>query len=412
MTHDGLAGLRLALSRLDLRRLGVAVSGGSDSLGLLYLVHGHFGGRILAVTVNHRLRPDAASEALHVARICERLGVPHTVLEWQAWDGRGNLQDQARRNRYALIADWAREQDIGAVALGHTLDDQAETVLMRLARASGVDGLSGMRAEFVAHGTRFLRPLLNVSRDDLRDELRARNVRWVDDPSNQDEDFERVRARKAMAALASLGIDSATLSRVATQLGEARRALSVVAADWVEKQAKIIGGDVVLDRTALNALPAELSRRILSGALRWVASEPYPPRSEPLSELMAAIRREIDKPRVTLHGCLVSITDMTVRIGREPAAVEDTRTPTDAMWDGRWCMTGPHAHDLEIRALGEAVKHCPDWRATKLPRATLLASPSVWRGETLIAAPHAGHSGGWEAKTGDKSDFAAYLISH
>ncbi len=412
MTGVSLVELRLVLSGLPYHRLGVAVSGGSDSLALLHLLHDHFPGQLFAVTVNHGLRLDAASEALHVERICTGLGVPHDVLTWQGWDGKGNLQDQARRNRYALISDWAHGLDLDAVALGHTLDDQAETVLMRLARASGVDGLSAMARVFAAHGTEFVRPLLGVSRAALRDDLAARKVRWVDDPSNQDEDFDRIKARKALDLLAPLGIDTAVLSRVASQLNEARSALSRVAADWVDAHAKVIGGDVVVGRTALNALPAELSRRILSGALRWVSSEPYPPRSQPLAELLAAVRREVDRPRMTLHGCLVSITDMTVRIAREPSAVADTKGPTNAAWDVRWQLDGPHAPGLEIRALGEAVNQCPDWRTTNLPRTTLLASPSVWRGETLIAAPLAGFSADWTAKTGDKSDFAAFLISH
>ncbi len=412
MTGDTLGPLRLTLSGLPYRRLGVAVSGGSDSLALLHLLNDHAPAELFAVTVNHGLRPDAASEALHVEHICRGLRVPHRILEWKGWDGRGNLQDQARRSRYALMAEWARQEGLDAVALGHTLNDQAETFLMRLARASGVDGLSAMRGVFEIHGMTFCRPVLDIPREVLRDDLSARKVRWIDDPTNEDENFERTRARRALATLAPLGIDAATLARTAANLGEARFALASVASDWAEAHAKVLGGDIVMDRTSLAALPPDLAKRLLSGALRWVATEYYPPRSAPLSELLAAVRRIADVPRMTLHGCLAMITDMTVRITREPAAVATLAAPTDALWDGRWRLDGPHAPDLEIRALGEAVSQCPEWRETRLPRATLLSSPAIWRGETLVAAPIAGLEAGWTADCGDGSHFAAFLISH
>jgi tRNA(Ile)-lysidine synthase len=108
----------------------------------------------------------------------------------------------------------------------------------------------------------------------------------------------------------------------------------------------------------------------------------------------------------------VTVSDMTVRVAREHAAVAGLRGPTDAPWDRRWHLAGPHAPDLELRALGEAVRDCPDWRATGLPRATLLASPAVWRGAALVAAPVAGLANGWTADTGGAADFAAFLISH
>ncbi|MCB2123065.1 MAG: tRNA lysidine(34) synthetase TilS, partial [Rhodobacteraceae bacterium] len=131
----------LAPGRSD--RLGVAVSGGSDSTALLCLLadlRGTGGPDLAAVTVDHGLRPEAAGEARSVAALCARLGVSHTICRWDGWDGTGNLPDQARRARQNLIAGWASGLGIGAVALAHTRDDQAETVLLRLARGSGVDG--------------------------------------------------------------------------------------------------------------------------------------------------------------------------------------------------------------------------------------------------------------------------------
>src|SRR5690606_22697748 len=147
------------------------------------------------VTVNHGLRPDAAAEAAMVASASATLAIPHHTLHWTGWDRQGNLQDAARRARSALIRDWAMAHDISLILLGHTADDQAETVLMRLARGSGVDGLAGMSVH--RGGTpAILRPLLGLHRQTLRDWLSAQGVTWADDPSNDDSRYDRIKARQ------------------------------------------------------------------------------------------------------------------------------------------------------------------------------------------------------------------------
>jgi tRNA(Ile)-lysidine synthase len=401
--------LRSHYDQLKPDRIGVAVSGGSDSLALLHAAHAWGAVEVEAVTVDHGLRPEAAEEAAHVGAICRGLGVPHTVLRWEGWDGKGNLQDQARQNRYALIAGWARERRLPSVALGHTMDDQAETVLMRLARAAGVEGLASMRIVFERDGARFDRPFLLDRRQDLRAYLGAQGVSWVEDPSNEDESFARVKARRAMEALAPLGLGAEELFRVALNLRDASDALGQMASDFARAKVRTAGGDLIFDRTALRRQPAEIARRLVGHALMFVASADYPPRREPLETVMEQLRTT---GNTTLHGCLVTVSDMTMRIAREHAAVAKLRGPTNAIWDRRWHLTGPHAADLHLRALGEAVRACPAWRETGLPRATLMASPSVWRGEVLVAAPVAGMANGWTAEAPGVRDFARALISH
>jgi tRNA(Ile)-lysidine synthase len=389
-------------------RIGVAVSGGSDSLALLHAAQA-WGVDVEAVTVDHGLRPEAAEEAAYVGEICRGLGVAHTVLRWEGWDGRGNLQDHARQNRYALIAEWAQARELPSVALGHTMDDQAETLLMRLAREAGVEGLASMRLIFEREGARFDRPFLFDRRADLRAYLTTRGVRWIEDPSNEDEGYGRVRVRKALDLLGPLGIGTEELFRAALHLRDASDALGQTASDFARAKVKSAGGDLIFDRTALRRQPAEIARRLVAHALMFVASADYPPRREPLEAVMEHLRRT---GTVTLHGCLVTVSDMTVRIAREHASVAGMRGATDKPWDRRWRLAGPHGPGLEIRALGPAVKDCPDWRSTGLPRATLLASPAVWRGEALVAAPVAGLGNGWTAEAPGAADFAASLISH
>jgi tRNA(Ile)-lysidine synthase len=365
-------------------------------------------GEIQAATVDHGLRTEAAEEADHVAHLCEGLGIPHSILEWRGWDGKGNLQDHARRNRYRLLAEWARDAGQETVCLGHTLDDQAETFLMRLARESGLDGLSGMPPLFFRHDMRFDRPLLSERRDNLRAYLERRGVSWVDDPSNDDEGFTRVRARQALKALGPLGISPETIDSSMQNLNLSRLALGEALRETALKVSRVSNGDLVLDRTALLRQNPEVQRKLMAAALRWIASEDYPPRRDALAEASLAI---IEKRNFTLHGCLMLVTDMTVRITREYNAVRGMSGPTTVLWDQRWTLDGPHASELQVRALGDGLTACDAWRETGCPRQSLLASPAIWRGDDLVSAPIAGLENGWTASTAGRDDFAGSLLS-
>ncbi len=401
-------------------RLGIAVSGGSDSTALLHLLAAaaRTGGPVLSVvTLDHGRRAEAATEATAVARQAATLGLTHATLHW-TWDGTGNFQDQARRARLRLIAEWAGAQGIGAVALGHTLDDQAETFLMRLGRGAGLDGLTGMAPERRAMGIAWLRPLLGCRRDDLRDYLQDRGIGWAEDPSNDDPAYDRVKARRVLAGLAEFGLDAAALAATAARLATARAALGALAETTARQFARIEAGEVVLDRQGFLQAPRDTRQRLLSAALRWVASAEYGPRFAPLAALLAAIEAP-GTVRRALHGCLVSANIRHLRIGREAQAIRDTHGPTGEIWDRRWRLSGPETASpetvgTEVRMLGEAgLKACPQWRQTRLPRNTVLTSPAVWRGTELLAAPLAGHPAGWHAElAANPDDYLSLLLSH
>lgn len=389
-------------------RIGVAVSGGSDSLALLYLLHQWGRADLTAATVDHGLRPEAAAEAARVAEICAGLDVPHQTLEWGRWAGSGNLQSEARKARYALLAHWAQDQGRDAVCLAHTMDDQAETFLMRLAREAGVDGLSGMEPAFRRQGVAFLRPLLETRRSDLRSYLESRHVGWIDDPSNDDDAFDRIKARKALVALEPLGIDAARLSGTIGNLRSARQALDATAQAIVLKHCHEENGDLLFDESAFRERQSEIVRRIGVAAVRWIGETDYPPRkSAQFSEILPWAR---SGGTCTLRGCLLTANGGNRRITREFNAVKEISSRTDVLWDGRWCLDGPHAPDLELRALGEAVSDT-DWRETRMPRVSLLSSPAVWRGEELVAAPVAGLANGWTASATGRGNFADFLLS-
>ncbi len=394
--------------------LAVAVSGGGDSTALLFLA-AQWAKRakckLFAATVDHGLRKDALQEAANVAKQCAKLGIPHETLTWKDWNGAGNLQDQARGARYRLIGHWADEHEISRVLLGHTHDDQAETVLMRLARGSGVDGLSAIAPIRVSNGIRWMRPLLNIRRDELRKYLQENDVVWTEDPSNDDPRFDRVKVRAALKVLETLGVTQQGLADTATRMMSARQVLAQSAYQAACDIAQIAAGTVTLDVAGYLALPSETRRRLLAHTLCWVAGEKYPPRNASLMALETAMSAG---KAFTLHGCLIQSQQYNYSIGREPAAVSDIETEPSEIWDKRWKVIGTPTADVTIRYTGEdGLKDCPDWRATGHSRFTLMAAPAIWKGDVLVAAPLAGYANGWCTEfIHNENHFYTSILSH
>ncbi len=211
----------------------MAVSGGADSLALLLLATELQPSNIAVATVDHGLRAESAAEAAFVGEVCQWLGVPHTVLEVEV--GAGNLQTEARAARYAALAQWTEREELTAILTAHHADDQAETLLMRLNRASGVAGLAGVRALARVPGTDLplLRPLLAWRRTELAAIVAEAGLEPVDDPSNADDRFDRARLRKALAGTDWLDVPA--LGQSAAHLADADAALEWAARrEWAE----------------------------------------------------------------------------------------------------------------------------------------------------------------------------------
>ncbi len=391
------ASVHAALDRLaaSCPSLGIALSGGGDSTALLHIARDWSGCRgvpLRAATVDHGLRDASAAEARAAGDAARALGIPHDILRW---DGPrpGNLMAQARDARLALLAGWAAGHGIAAVALGHTRDDQAETVLMRVMRGSGVDGLSGMSAARRAHGILWLRPMLDVGRAELRDVLRARGAAWIDDPSNDNADFDRVRVRQAMAAL---NLDAAALARTAADLRMAREALDHAALQAARGFSADRGTLTLPLGPLLDASP-EIRRRLVAAALRWVNGADYPPRRDGLAHLLESVAQG---RRATLDGVIARPGGGTLRLIREPAAAcrADPATGDPAIWDRRWRVTGlppgaivaalpPDAlPGFDRRAAGLSYDEAASTPGVRLPDGSWLA-PAVAPVAGIAAAP-------------------------
>jgi tRNA(Ile)-lysidine synthase len=233
--------------------IGVAVSGGPDSVALLALAASAFPAQVRAATVDHGLRPESASEADQVAAICADLGVPHNILT-PTEPVQGNTQAWARRVRYAALNGWANENGLIAYATAHHADDQLETMLMRINRGSGIAGLAGIRAK----QGQVIRPLLGWRRAELAGIVSHCGLPAIDDPSNHDPKYDRARLRGQLAGAEWL--DPATAARSAQALAEAEEALHWATAQAIatHRTANAAGFLIVTD-----GLPPELLRRVL-----------------------------------------------------------------------------------------------------------------------------------------------------
>ena len=319
----------------------LAVSGGPDSIALMWLAARWRrtlarGPRLIAVTVDHGLRAEAAAEARDVKRLARTLDLPHRTMRWTGAKPKTGLPAAARAARYRLLAQAARASGATHILTAHTRDDQAETLLMRLLRGSGIAGLAAMARESERDGVLLARPFLHVSKSQLVATLKKAKIGFADDPTNRDMNFTRPRLRAVMPVLAAEGGDARNLARLASRLARANAAVEVLV-DGAERYLALRDRDGpacghlrpsfdarTFDAKAFAAMPEEIRLRLLLRAIDRFGHE-GPAELGKVEALLAALDRagaenaEERRPRLkqTLAGALVSLIDGRIRV--EPA---------------------------------------------------------------------------------------------
>lgn len=317
--------------------LVLAVSGGPDSTALLHLMARWraaltSGPQLVAVTVDHRLRAGSRREAQAVERLATTLAVDHATLTWTGAKPATGIQEAARQARYRLLHAAARRAGARCVVTAHTLDDQAETVLFRLARGSGLAGIAAMAPEVAlavatgdagADGVRLVRPLLDMPKARLIATLRAAGLPWAEDPGNHDPRFARARLRELMPALATEGLTPRCLARLARRVRRSETALETYAAGAAAQLGGVAAGTpVTWDSADWHRLPEEIALRLLDRAVAAVGSE-GPVEFGKLEALYdavaAAVARGAPRFRRTLAGAMVSLRGRRLIIEEAPA---------------------------------------------------------------------------------------------
>jgi tRNA(Ile)-lysidine synthase len=393
------------------RVLILAVSGGADSVAMMQLVAdwSRQGGcekrTIIVATVDHRLRPGSDLEAQWVAERARALGLSHETLAWEGNKPESGLQDAAREVRYRLLQElgWRlRDEGPAAIVTAHTQDDQAETFLMRLARGSGLDGLSGMStARNLDHNAdcQLVRPLLGLPGARLIATLRSRGIAWIEDPSNVQDQFERVRVRKARGALEQLGLTNEKIARSARRLRRARNALDA-ARERLQSEANLDvhgGAFADCDTQAFLSAAEELRLRLLGRLIVAFGGQDEPIRLAKLEALVDHLTQPGFEAS-TLGGCIVSRFGEKISVAREPGRAglpECALEPGHfATWDRRFRVwASPQLRKpLIVRALGadsfaQLRKHLSV--SGEVPVARVAATlPSFWQANELFAVPH------------------------
>jgi tRNA(Ile)-lysidine synthase len=317
----------------DIPVLVLAVSGGPDSTALMVLAARwrkslKNGPKLIAVTVDHALRPESKREAANVARLARKLGIAHRTLRWTGTKPKTGLQQAARTARYRLLGEAARKAGAAHILTAHTLDDQAETVMIRMMRGSGLTGLGAMQRVTALAGQKayefaLVRPLLGVAKARLIATLKAEKISFADDPSNRDPRFTRARLRSLMPQFAAEGLDARRLALLARRLRRADEAIEAAADRAMEETAVLPFGRTFIhfDAARYFVLPAEIALRLLARGIVVVGDEASVQLGK-LEALKAALdsarKASNSRFRRSLAGALVTLEGGKITVERAP----------------------------------------------------------------------------------------------
>ena len=347
-----------------------------------------------ALTVDHGLRQESFAEACQVNQWMMERGIPHQTLIWAPPQNLKNIQDQARIARHNLLHKWCQSQDVPYLLLGHTQDDQYETIVMRLCHHSGALGLAGIPAKRVHQNVSILRPLFGVSKQKILQYMSSRGLPWIEDPSNQKDIYTRVRIRNTKSSLEGSGLYKKTVLALGRKVGALRQAEEEKALAWCKTYVKVYQeGYLCLAFQPFLALSVLSQEIVFSSLLKLISGDIYNPEYGTLERSLARIRGGAFKP-FTCHGCLIDLKKLDVFIYREERQIPDLPLEGDQTlhWDNRFLIEfegGPKKSELTLRSLrGDWVELKKTTGIKSLPYPVRRTIPSIWQKEKLILVPH------------------------
>lgn len=419
--------------------IALAVSGGGDSMGLLALAAKCVAmysnsPQFTVLSVNHGLRPEAADEIANVATACAEVGIAHHVLTADHALSDSDVQQQARRLRYRLMAEFCATHQVDALVTAHHMQDQAETVLMRLARGSGVTGLGGMARKQVlqteAGAVQILRPLLSYRPETLHKLAIEAGFTLAQDPSNDDTRFERVRWRQHLPHLAACGLTIDALVGLADDMRAIRHAMDGRLLAWLAETATWHDYGVLrLNRGAYLALPIDMRGRLMSAFVSYIGGLAYPPKRSALAPFAAA-PCEAESGAATLGGTQLRWRSKEIFLGRETAACPSSvafklnaATQSGMFWDRRVkiCTASvattplPTRRGLNVAPLGaQGVQSLRDRGLVfddAVPSCYHTALAGIFDGDVLMACPQLEDATGFRAESVLSDDLFGTVLS-
>lgn len=385
-------------------KIAVAVSGGSDSLALTLLANAWAKARIIAITVDHGLRKESEYEAAQVARWLAKYDIEHYTLKWKGDKQPSNIQANARNARYELMTDFCKQQQIANLLVAHTKEDQAETVLIRLMRGSGLEGLCGIRNKVTINDIRIIRPLLDTKKEDLKSYLRSQKQGWIEDPSNQNDKFARVRVRKFIN---SSDEPELLISRLASTANALQRSNDYIQQNILREISEVADikseGYCLLDIEKFKALHVEVGLKIMAKLIKSIGGQYYKPRFEKLENLYNFIQN--GEYNATLGGCEIYQSKKQSEAGklliiRENSAIQDDLeilSGSSVIWDGRFkCSLKYIEENFIVGAFSSSdllsiARERQEFKNLKLPKRVIFALPALKTLENIVAVPHIGY---------------------
>lgn len=375
--------------------LAVATSGGADSMALALLCHKwatNQGGRAIAITVDHRLREDSTEEALCVSNWLQAHGMEHHILTWQRPEDEellaAAIQESAREARYKLLGQWCIDHNVKHLLTAHHAQDQLETFLIRLAKGSGLKGLTSTQGQVKTTYGRILRPLLKIDPNRLKTTLKEFNQPYIQDPSNENEHFTRIRWRLLLPSLAAEGLTPATIQETLERLNHSQRLIDQYVTILIQQYSTITPyGYAILKKEALQE-STEAFEEMLKVLLTTIRTHRYPIRRHALHRAIKALKLDNS---ITLGGCQIINKASEWWIIREPAAIlkdVTVKQPGMYLWDGRFTVEVSQNIPCHIAPLGETGIHILESNKKKpfkgIPHLVLQTLPSLWKGDELI----------------------------